>query len=85
HVPNELWLAIFADLPRDTIKALCLTTSIFKDLSRAFLFAHFAFHPYAVRDGDIVLPLTLVVNRALERLKFWTSDGIAPHVRSCKV
>ncbi|KAJ6498887.1 hypothetical protein C8R45DRAFT_821053, partial [Mycena sanguinolenta] len=86
QVPNEPWFYILRDLPRDTIKALCLTSSIFKDLCRTFLFAYFDFHPYALRDGGvIVLPLTVVVNRTLERLEFWTSDDIAPLVRSCKI
>ncbi|KAJ6498888.1 hypothetical protein C8R45DRAFT_1210775 [Mycena sanguinolenta] len=86
QIPNELWLYILRGLSRDTLKALCLTSSIFKNLCRTFLFAHFNFHPYAVRDGaTIVLPLAVVVNRALERLEFWTSDDIAPHVRLCKI
>ncbi|KAJ6498902.1 hypothetical protein C8R45DRAFT_821112, partial [Mycena sanguinolenta] len=84
-IPTELWLDIFRRLPRDTIKALFLTSSIFKDVCRSFLFAHLDFHPYAIRDRKIVLPPSLEITRALERLEFWASDDIAPHVRSCKI
>ncbi|KAJ6498878.1 hypothetical protein C8R45DRAFT_797285, partial [Mycena sanguinolenta] len=83
----ELWIdEIFPGLPRDTIKALSLTSEMFRDLSRPFVFAHFVFHPYAVgTERDIILPPNIMVDRALERLEFWTSTDIAPHVRSCEI
>ncbi|KAF7376512.1 hypothetical protein MSAN_00067200 [Mycena sanguinolenta] len=86
QVPNELWLDIFRYLPRDTIETISLTSSTFRDVSRPFLFAHFDFHPYAVgKAGAILLPPNIVIDEALERLEFYTSDDIARHVRSCKI
>ncbi|KAF7376500.1 L-aminoadipate-semialdehyde dehydrogenase [Mycena sanguinolenta] len=85
QVPNELLLEIFRSLPRHTITALSLTCRKFKDISRPFLFTHLHFHPYSVRDDAILLPPSIVVDGALECLEFWTSDEIAPHVRSCKI
>ncbi|KAF8206877.1 hypothetical protein K438DRAFT_1483360, partial [Mycena galopus ATCC 62051] len=84
RVPNELWLEIFRSLPRDTLKALSLTS--FKGISRPLLFTHLDFHPYTLYSGEVVLlPRKTEVNRSLERLDFWSSDEIARHVRSCNI
>ncbi|KAJ6498881.1 hypothetical protein C8R45DRAFT_1125651 [Mycena sanguinolenta] len=85
QVPNELLLEIFRSLPRDTIKALSLACKQFREISRPFLFTHLHFHPYAVRNDVILLPPSIEAKRVLECLYFWTSDDIAPHVRSCKI
>ncbi|KAJ6498913.1 hypothetical protein C8R45DRAFT_821665, partial [Mycena sanguinolenta] len=85
QIPNELLLEIFRSLSRHTIPALSLTCKKFKDISRPFLFAHLSFQPYSVRGDVILLPPSIVVDRALECLEFWTSDEIAPHVRSCTI
>jgi hypothetical protein len=63
-----------------------LTCTKFKAISRPHLFNEFYFRPYKSGGTDgILLPPTTEVNRAMERLEFWCSDEIAPHVRSCVI
>ncbi|KAJ7776909.1 hypothetical protein DFH07DRAFT_979118 [Mycena maculata] len=91
RVPNELWLEIFQHLPTDTLKNLALTYHRFQILSRSFIFASFTFHPYGIYTDEyrenppLLLPPAAAVASYLERLDFWTSDEIAPLVRSCRV
>ncbi|KAJ7725409.1 hypothetical protein B0H14DRAFT_3002961 [Mycena olivaceomarginata] len=70
QVPYELWLEIFRSLPPDALEHLSLTCTKFKAISRPHLFNEFYFRPY---------------KSAMERLEFWCSDEIAPHVRSCVI
>ncbi|KAJ6506788.1 hypothetical protein C8R45DRAFT_1208777 [Mycena sanguinolenta] len=83
--PDETWLEIFRYASRVTLPGLSLACKRFKCISRPLLFSHFDFHPYAIIHGGMLLPSRLDVLYALDRLEFWTSDGIAPHVRSCKI
>ncbi|KAJ7798848.1 hypothetical protein B0H14DRAFT_2904883 [Mycena olivaceomarginata] len=86
QVPYELWLEIFRSLPPDALEHLSLTCTEFKAISRPHLFNEFYFRPYKSGGTDgILLPPTTEVNRAMERLEFWCSDEIAPHVRSCVI
>ncbi|KAJ6506822.1 hypothetical protein C8R45DRAFT_970662 [Mycena sanguinolenta] len=88
QVPNEVWLDVFRTIPRDTLKALSLTSTNFKDISRPLLFTHFIFHPYAFqnRQSDtVLLPPDTEITASLDRLDFWCSDQIARHVRSCEI
>ncbi|KAJ7303066.1 hypothetical protein DFH08DRAFT_57004 [Mycena albidolilacea] len=87
QVPYELWLEIFRSLPPVALKHLSLTCTEFKAISRPHLFNEFYFRLYKScgADGILLLPTTTEVNRAMERLEFWCSDEIAPHVRSCVI
>ncbi|KAJ7840149.1 hypothetical protein B0H13DRAFT_2101217 [Mycena leptocephala] len=84
EVANELWLEIFNYLPRDTLKDISLAHHNFCRITRPLLFAHFDFHPFALGpNGTLFLPSAAEVAISLERLEFWSSDEIAPLVRSC--
>ncbi|KAF8173589.1 hypothetical protein K438DRAFT_1850393 [Mycena galopus ATCC 62051] len=83
RVPNELWLEIFRWVPKKTLKALSLTHTKFKDISRPLVFSHLDLHPYAFAKDVILLPRPANVAKTLERLDFWCTDEIAPHVRPC--
>ncbi|KAJ7804286.1 hypothetical protein B0H14DRAFT_3486416 [Mycena olivaceomarginata] len=85
QVPEELWLEILAHLPWETLKYLSLTHRIFSRLSRHLIFADFHFYPYAISGRTVLLPPVMKIKRALERLDFWTSEDIAPLVRSCEI
>ncbi|KAJ7132650.1 hypothetical protein C8R46DRAFT_1140473 [Mycena filopes] len=85
-VPNELWLEVFANLSRDTLKDISLTYRAFCRISRPLIFTHFDFHPYCIASNDVLLlPEQEHVDAALERLNFWLSNEIAPYVRSCTI
>ncbi|KAJ7059119.1 hypothetical protein C8F01DRAFT_1370725 [Mycena amicta] len=89
----EIWLEIAQILPRNVLANLSLTNRRFRALSKALLFAHFKFHPYARRTESFIprwheeprIPDALGLRQTLERLEFWYSDAIAPLVRTCLV
>ncbi|KAJ6506801.1 hypothetical protein C8R45DRAFT_817047, partial [Mycena sanguinolenta] len=93
--PNEIWLEIFGHLPEwpnfDLPTFLCtlaLTCKRFKRISRPLLFTHFKFRPYGIVHGFgmKLLPADEEdIAKVMERLEFWCSDEIAPHVRSCEI
>ncbi|KAJ7691450.1 hypothetical protein B0H17DRAFT_1063188 [Mycena rosella] len=86
QVPNELWIEILGTLSPDTLKDISVTNRTFCRTIRRLLFAHFDFHPYGVGPHSTpILPSDVEVTRHLERLDFWTSDEIAPFVRSCTI
>ncbi|KAJ6477876.1 hypothetical protein C8R47DRAFT_643870 [Mycena vitilis] len=90
QVPDELWLEAFGNLPTDTLQDLSLTCHDLRRVTRSLLFAHFAFHPFVVRnpyivrqDSNCLLPADTSVAGLMERLHFWSSEDIAPLVRTC--
>ncbi|KAJ7844454.1 hypothetical protein B0H13DRAFT_2411515 [Mycena leptocephala] len=85
QITNELWNEMFGYLPKSTLATLSQTSRRFCDISRPHLFSALEFHPYASNEKGVVLPPASVVQRAIDRLDFWTSDGIAPLVRSCEI
>ncbi|KAJ7755256.1 hypothetical protein B0H16DRAFT_1458795 [Mycena metata] len=84
QVPNELWREILCHLPRNALQNGSLVCHTFFALSRPFLFADFYFHVGQGPRGRAA-GRTLAEDgvRALERLDFWSSNDIAPLVRSC--
>ncbi|KAJ6621809.1 hypothetical protein B0H10DRAFT_946818 [Mycena sp. CBHHK59/15] len=83
-VPEELWTEIVGYASRETLKQLHVTQRRFHRLSRPLLFRDFDFQPYAIDHygfgaNDVILPAAAELDRALQRLKFWTSAEIAPH------
>ncbi|KAJ7644867.1 hypothetical protein FB45DRAFT_898853 [Roridomyces roridus] len=87
EIPVELWLKILDGLPASTMRAVYNTHRFFRPVCAPFLHSHFLFRPYyrARPTSSIRLPLDEKVSDSLERLAFWTSDKIAPLVRSCHV
>ncbi|KAJ7289494.1 hypothetical protein C8J57DRAFT_1277848 [Mycena rebaudengoi] len=81
QVAPELWYEVFGSLSPNDLRHVNLTTSTFHHISRPLLFRHFDFHPYTSLDLAGVPP----VERALERLRFWSSPEIAPLVHSCDI
>ncbi|KAJ7658606.1 hypothetical protein DFH06DRAFT_916552, partial [Mycena polygramma] len=96
----ELWLEVFHNLPSKTLKDVSLTCPAFRRLTRTLIFAHFDFHPYALRlvarsnpyafrdpaaDSGLLLPPDAVFAAHMARLDFWSSPEIAPLIRSCHV
>ncbi|KAJ7474374.1 hypothetical protein B0H11DRAFT_2282232 [Mycena galericulata] len=86
QIPEELWLDIFLHLPRKTLINVSVTEHVFRRLCLPLLFTDFRFYPYTSdsRDGSIVPPTT-EIQVHLDRLNFWSSEEIAPLVRSCHV
>ncbi|KAJ7505952.1 hypothetical protein B0H11DRAFT_1976796 [Mycena galericulata] len=85
RLPNEMLLKIVEHLPRDELQVLCLTSHTFKSFSRPHLFSDLVFHPYAIGGDGLMLPSPAEVDAYLQRLNFWSSDEIAPFVRSCTI
>ncbi|KAJ7223587.1 hypothetical protein GGX14DRAFT_351973, partial [Mycena pura] len=86
----ELWLEVFENLSYDSVIQASLTDRGFCRLTRPLLFSVFDFHPYALSGGispeeNIYLPAPEKVEKAMERLRFWCSEQIAPLVRSCQI
>ncbi|KAJ7315359.1 hypothetical protein DFH08DRAFT_1040033 [Mycena albidolilacea] len=97
-MPEELWIDILQDLPKETLQNVALSHRNLRRISRPFLFVTFVFHPYAVpyipqnmdrmRWPEADEPLLLskeAQDRELERLNFWSSAEIAPLVRTCRL
>ncbi|KAJ7135791.1 hypothetical protein C8R44DRAFT_976583, partial [Mycena epipterygia] len=90
RLPNELWLEVFQDLPQNLfkksyLKCVSLTCRTFHVVSRPLLFANFDWHPYVLFNDGVRLPLPEKFELAIQRLEFWSSDAIAPLVRSCDI
>ncbi|KAJ7677434.1 hypothetical protein B0H17DRAFT_1079159 [Mycena rosella] len=95
RVPAELLGEIVTYFSRDsdheTLQQLALTTRYFHLLSRPVLFRSFKFHPYSMGYDmpglSNLLPILLAseLDRARQRLEFWASEMIAPHVLVCDV
>ncbi|KAJ7056971.1 hypothetical protein C8F01DRAFT_1308506 [Mycena amicta] len=90
EVAPEIWLEIAYILPPPALANLSLANHRFRELSKAPLFAHFEFHPYALAltahsIKQALLPEPENFQKFSERLEFWCSDAIAPHVRTCVV
>ncbi|KAJ7766104.1 hypothetical protein B0H16DRAFT_1226276, partial [Mycena metata] len=78
----ELWREVFCYLPREALKAVSLTRHAFLAISRPLLFADFHFE-LGVRLGESSRTFAENEARSLARLAFWSSNDIAPLVRSC--
>ncbi|KAJ7051618.1 hypothetical protein C8F01DRAFT_1376722 [Mycena amicta] len=90
EVAPEIWLEIADILPPPALANLSLANHRFRELSKPRLFAHFEFHPYALdvtapNIKQALFPEAENFQKLSERLEFWCSDAIAPHVRTCMV
>ncbi|KAJ7028101.1 hypothetical protein C8F04DRAFT_1120487 [Mycena alexandri] len=90
RLPEEILLQVLGQLPRETTLKVYQTDRRFRRILRPYIFAQFAFHPYATaaKDGqetNALLPSPRKVEQLMERLEFWTSIEIAPFVRICDV
>ncbi|KAF8142175.1 hypothetical protein K438DRAFT_1946417 [Mycena galopus ATCC 62051] len=79
--PDELWLEVLACLPPYGLRSLSSTSRAFHDLARPYGFTEFKLYPYPY-DRE---PTESHLAEALERVSFWSSPKIAPHVRSCTI
>ncbi|KAJ7752564.1 hypothetical protein B0H16DRAFT_786868 [Mycena metata] len=86
-MPEELWLLVFKNVPPEALQAISLTHRAFCWITRPLIFVHLKFHPYCIHsaNGTLLLPQKEHIDMALERLDFWSSDRIAPSVRSCTI
>ncbi|KAF8156271.1 hypothetical protein K438DRAFT_1986860 [Mycena galopus ATCC 62051] len=78
-LPNEMWLEVFSYLPLDTLRSLSSTQRALHNIARPFGFADFRVRPHLCSHP----PLQGQLDDAMERLRFWSSPKMAPHVRSC--
>ncbi|KAJ7051634.1 hypothetical protein C8F01DRAFT_1376733 [Mycena amicta] len=91
EVAPEIWLEIAYILPPPALANLSLANHRFREISKPPLFAHFEFHPYALelvvhnREEALLPEEAENFQEMSERLQFWCSDAIAPHVRTCMV
>ncbi|KAJ7458870.1 hypothetical protein FB451DRAFT_1372087 [Mycena latifolia] len=83
RLPVEVWLKICDDIPKDVVPALSSTSHLFRSMLSPLLFAHFDFHTWTPIGSPVVDGAKL--DRYLERLDFFSSDKIAPLVRSCDI
>ncbi|KAJ7448684.1 hypothetical protein B0H11DRAFT_2080306 [Mycena galericulata] len=77
--PNELWLEICTYLPLEALRNLSSTHRALYALTRVLGFTEFKLYPYPYDYN----PPQALLEAALERLEFWFSPKVAPHVRSC--
>ncbi|KAF7288908.1 hypothetical protein MIND_01406800 [Mycena indigotica] len=82
--PNELLLKIFADLPPSDVHSVALCSQLLRALACEFVFATFHFTPYAFDSETRVLrgPTGYQKEDLLDKLAFFASESIAPHVTS---
>ncbi|KAJ6514313.1 hypothetical protein C8R47DRAFT_1090915 [Mycena vitilis] len=94
HLPDEIWTEVLAHLPRDMLSNVNLTSLRLHCLTRPLLFRKFEFHPYTCLPGyrttsgnpsSLALPGPEQINLVIQRLRFWSTDDIAPFVRSCLI
>ncbi|KAF8151258.1 hypothetical protein K438DRAFT_2027051 [Mycena galopus ATCC 62051] len=78
-LPNEMWLEVFSYLPLDALRSLSSTQRALRNIARPLGFADFRVRPH-LRNH---LPSQGQLDNAMERLRFWSSPEMAPHVRSC--
>ncbi|KAJ7458866.1 hypothetical protein FB451DRAFT_1272715 [Mycena latifolia] len=74
RIPVEVWFKISDYIPKDAVPALSSTSHLFRSMLRPLLFATFYFDTSTAK-----------VDRCLERLDFFSSNEIAPLVRSCDI
>ncbi|KAK7050597.1 hypothetical protein R3P38DRAFT_2866032 [Favolaschia claudopus] len=80
-IPPEIWNIIFALLPHQAILSLNSVARMFHHLSLPVLFYRFTFRPAlgGLRVGSRQF------QRELQRLEFWSSEHIAPHVLTATI
>ncbi|KAJ6613039.1 hypothetical protein B0H10DRAFT_1951836 [Mycena sp. CBHHK59/15] len=76
--PNELWLEICTHLPLEALRNLSSTHRALYALTRVLGFTEFKLYPYPYDYNPPAL-----LEAPLERLDFWFSPKVAPHVHSC--
>ncbi|KAJ7201841.1 hypothetical protein GGX14DRAFT_571102 [Mycena pura] len=84
---NELLLRMFAHLDRGTLRKVALANRTFSRLARSLLFSHFAASRYVTcsekhKHDPVSASQLLQLSQCLD---FWTSEEIAPLVRSCEI
>ncbi|KAJ6587389.1 hypothetical protein B0H10DRAFT_2093738 [Mycena sp. CBHHK59/15] len=89
-IPDEMWSEIFSHLPRDALVHVHLAQRRFHYISRPLLFSEFRFHPKNVKcppgtTSHVEISQEELVDIVLQRLEFWSSSGIAPFIRTCRV
>ncbi|KAJ7660391.1 hypothetical protein DFH06DRAFT_1401961 [Mycena polygramma] len=81
ELPLEIWDTVLECLPRRSLLIIRIVCSSFYDLAPRFLYSKFSYRPSAyTHDG-----VGGLVKRELDRLSFWSSQKIAPHVRTCHI
>ncbi|KAK7001744.1 hypothetical protein R3P38DRAFT_2648299, partial [Favolaschia claudopus] len=80
-IPPEIWNIVFVLLPHQAILSLNSVARLFHDLSLPVLFYRFTFRPVlaSLRVGSRQF------QRELQRLEFWSSEHIAPHVLTATI
>ncbi|KAF8155349.1 hypothetical protein K438DRAFT_1777705 [Mycena galopus ATCC 62051] len=78
--PNELWLEVFSYLPLDALRSLSSTQRALRDIARPLGFTNFQLCPHDHLHRHT--PSQGQLDDAMERLRFWSSPEMAPHVRS---
>ncbi|KAJ7174276.1 hypothetical protein C8R46DRAFT_1347511 [Mycena filopes] len=80
-LPPEIWITVFEDLPRQSLRAIHAVSSLFHDLSLPGLYQSFTYRPSVYLHAG----MNGTIRRELDLLAFWSSPKIAPHVRACHV
>ncbi|KAJ6458934.1 hypothetical protein C8R47DRAFT_143472 [Mycena vitilis] len=81
ELPLEIWDTVLECLPRRSLLIVRFVCFSLYDLSPRFLYSKFSYRPSAyTHDG-----VGGLVGRELDRLVFWSSAKIAPHVRTCLI
>ncbi|KAJ6574550.1 hypothetical protein B0H19DRAFT_1124774 [Mycena capillaripes] len=77
--PNELWLELFTHSSPEALRNVSSTNHALYDIARPLGFTEFKLYPYPYEYQ----PPQAQLDNALERLQFWSSPKVAPHVRLC--
>ncbi|KAJ7210016.1 hypothetical protein GGX14DRAFT_543043 [Mycena pura] len=77
--PNELWLEVCPYLPLNSVRSLSSTNRSLYAIARPLSFTEFKLYPYPYEYNP---PQELLAD-ALARLSFYSSQEIAPLVRTC--
>ncbi|KAF8192897.1 hypothetical protein K438DRAFT_1829858 [Mycena galopus ATCC 62051] len=85
ELPSELWLKVFCLLPFRSHQNIHAVSWLFSDLSCSFLFEEVVFDPKTKPSLGDAEHNRQAIQRQLDRVAFWSSERIAPHVRRCTV
>ncbi|KAJ7479339.1 hypothetical protein B0H11DRAFT_2423482 [Mycena galericulata] len=99
ELPPELWLYIFEESSLDHLPQIQSVCRLFRNVSRPLLFSEVKFIIGERDEADTeslgssnlddldseILHPQQDFRREFEKLEFWTSETISPHVRSCDI
>ncbi|KAG6852719.1 hypothetical protein C0991_009583 [Blastosporella zonata] len=89
-LPNEVWGEVFGNVPLDRLPTVTLACKTFRSIGLPQIFQTFTFSPYFVDGGRSPQPVEVPkaeaeAEKSMEKLHFYTSASISPHVHICRI